>query len=83
MRSKLSGDELIFRERRRTDTTFAIRKSFDFAYAYLRSCAVCGTALPPVDLLCGVCWREFGRVMNRGQKLRQADYVFPTYSLLT
>ncbi len=83
MISKLSDDELILRERRRADKVFRFRRSIDFVYLALRSCAVCTSFLPPVDLLCESCWIEFGRLMNRGAALKQENTVFPTYSLLT
>jgi predicted amidophosphoribosyltransferase len=83
MTSYVSDDELVLRARRRADKMFALRKKFDFIYLALRSCAVCTTALPPIDLLCRNCWKEFGGLMNRGEALRQKDSLFPTYSLLT
>ena len=69
---------------RSADETFARRKRVDrYLLRYLRSCAVCKTSLPPIDFMCPSCWRTFGRLMNRGENLKQPDYVLPTYSLLT
>ena len=44
---------------------------------------MCAAALPPVDLLCPVCWREMGLHINSGERLRQPGYPFPVYSLMT
>lgn len=70
-------------EFRKADTTYRRRRTFDRFYNYLRSCAVCSTALSPIDLLCALCWRDFSSIMNRTGKLKQPDYPFPVYSLLT
>lgn len=76
-------DAQVEEEKITADRTYDFRKKIDRLYAYLRSCAVCTAALPPVDLLCPICWREIGFHINRGDRLRQPDYPFPVYSLMT
>jgi|GEM_PF-1274429 len=68
---------------RSPDEIFERRRNQEAWLRYLRSCAVCQGVLPPIDFLCPSCWKTFGRIMNRDDRLKQAEYVFPTYSLLT
>ncbi len=83
MSVQFNFDDIAAREAAKADKTVAFRKKFDAAYLYFRSCAVCSSSLPPIDLLCPPCWKIFGKVMNRGEKIQQKDYPFPVYSLLT
>jgi predicted amidophosphoribosyltransferase len=72
-RRTASADEALLAKRRR----------FDRVMRWLRSCAVCHCSLPPIDLLCGHCWRRFELLRNRGEWLSQPGYPFPVYSLLS
>jgi predicted amidophosphoribosyltransferase len=81
--AQVNHDQLIDLDIRHADKTFCRRRAVDRVARYFRSCAVCTSLLPPIDFLCPACWRELGRLMNRGRSLQQADYVLPTYSLLT
>lgn len=68
---------------RKADVTFGRRTKLDRVLRWLRSCAVCRSTFPPIDFLCARCWTEFDSIVNRGAAVKQADFVFPTYSLLT
>lgn len=70
-------------EVRKPERAFARRRRTDFVLSALRSCSVCACILPPIDLLCPVCWRALGEIVNRSEQLKQTDYPFPVYSLLT
>ena len=59
------------------------RRRFDSLLRWFRSCAVCESALPPIDFLCESCWIKFDRLRNRGGWLSQPGYPFPVFSLLT
>lgn len=48
---------------------------------WLRSCAICGHFVPPIDTYCRVCWKALGRRQNRGVELYQGHRPFPVYSL--
>lgn len=74
---------MILEERRKSDRAYEWRRRFDLVHSFFRSCAVCTTPLPPIDLLCPSCWRTLGRFMNRAGRIEQLDYPFPVYSLLT
>ena len=50
---------------------------------WFRSCAVCGSFRPPIDLLCESCGEDLERVRNRGGALLQPGYPFPVFSLFT
>ena len=59
------------------------RRRLDRWLSWLRVCAVCSSAFPPIDYLCEACWRDLDRIRNRGPWLAQPGYPFPVYSLLT
>lgn len=68
---------------RNSDRTYHFREKLDHAQKWLRSCAICTTTLPPIDLVCDVCWTKLFRLRNRGPELLQTSYPFPVYSLFT
>lgn len=68
---------------RNADRTYHFREKLDLAQKWLRSCAICTTTLPPIDLVCDVCWAKLFRFRNRGPDLLQSSYPFPVYSLFT
>lgn len=68
-----SADACLLNQRRRSDRVLR----------WFRCCAVCSSSLPPIDLLCGICWQKFEELRNRGEWLSQPGYPFAVYSLLT
>lgn len=56
----------------------------DNVLRWLRSCATCGSSLPPIDLMCSPCWARFGKIhrdhlFHLGGKVRSTP--FPTFAL--
>ena len=63
---------------------FAPRKRDERLLRWLRSCAICSSFFPPLDLLCEPCWRRLAMEANRIQRaggLRRKGYPFPVFSL--
>lgn len=67
------SDELHFRQRQR----------FDQLLRWGRTCAICRSIWPPIDLVCESCQERLLAVANRGSELKQKDYPFPVHSLWT
>lgn len=68
---------------RRSDKTFRFRQKADHVQRWIRSCAVCSSSLPPIDLVCDGCWNKLAQIRNRGAELLQNGYPFPVYALFT
>lgn len=62
---------------------FKSRAKKDQCLRWFRSCSICASTLPPVDLMCESCWQTFETNMNYGDNLLQSGYPFPVYSLMT
>lgn len=59
------------------------RRAADSVFRWLRSCSVCGSTLPPIDLLCDECWRySRGPLASESVDIGHSD-LFPVYSLFT
>jgi predicted amidophosphoribosyltransferase len=59
------------------------RARADRVLRWFRSCAICKSFVPPIDLLCKDCWELLCDEMNDGETALQPGYPFPVYSLLT
>ena len=81
--SKPKKTESYEEEIRNTERTYRLRAKLDRVQTWLRSCAVCETTLPPIDLICDVCWQKVMRLRNRGRAMLQEGYPFPVYALFT
>jgi predicted amidophosphoribosyltransferase len=67
----------------KSERTYRFREKTDVVQKWLRSCAVCTSTLPPIDLVCDLCWAKIFRLRNQGPQLLQKEYPFPVYSLFT
>jgi predicted amidophosphoribosyltransferase len=61
---------------------FRRRKKLDFLLSFLRSCAVCSSALPPIDLLCLNCWQKAEEFFKKEENVLRHGYPFAVYSLV-
>ncbi len=59
------------------------RRQLDRVLSWFRSCARCGSVMPPVDLFCPSCLAALFEQRNIGDALLQPGYDFPVYSLFT
>ncbi len=62
-------------------TELALRVTADSILRWFRSCAVCGSFYPPIDIFCLPCWHCLMGILNRGPELEQSGYPFPVFSL--
>jgi predicted amidophosphoribosyltransferase len=63
--------------------TLKRRTYLDQALSWFRSCAKCGSILPPVNLFCRECLGTLFEQRNTGECLLQSGYDFPVYALFT
>ena len=79
-------NKIDWRENRKSgdDRRSFLRRQFaDNVLRWFRSCAICKSFIPPIDLLCAPCWDRLCGEMNDEKTSAQAGYPFPVHSLLT
>jgi len=57
------------------------RQFLDRVLRWARTCAICRTIFPPIDLVCDECRDRLLAIVNRETGLHQGDYPFPVHSL--